>query len=593
MTLRDQDNRDAPVRAADAILEAFERYGVEFGEITRRARSRFESRDWVGGRSDALERLDLYSRAIAEIVGEIGRILGDRLRDRAAWRSMKAAFLGQIAGRDDAPFARTFFNSVTRKVFTTVGVDREIEFVLSDAGPTPEVSPDGRAVHRRFEPDRRTARTIREILESLRFRSVGYEDLDRDARHIAREIDLHLWPLIGPGDGFHIDVIPSLFHRNKAAYVVGRIVTPERILPLVIPLLHGEGGIYADAVLLHEAEVSVVFSFTRSYFHVETDRPLALIEFLRTILPEKPLAEIHTAIGYSKHGKTEFYRDLEAHLHGLEAQFVIAPGERGKVMIVLALPGFDYVFKLIKDRADPPKTITRPEVMEKYRLVNRHDRVGRMVDTQEFEHLRFRRERFPEEILEELLRVAGETVQVRGTYVDIAHLYVERRVTPLPIYLGREKDPEAIRRVIRDLGHCIRDQAAAGIFVGDLRLPNFGVTRHGRVVSFDYDEVDLLENLNFRVKPPPRDEFEEMMPGVEWIVAGPNDVFMDEIERFLGIPARGLREVFREAHADLFTLDFWRRMQEIQRQRRIIDTIPYDRGRRFRREERRRAGDYV
>jgi isocitrate dehydrogenase kinase/phosphatase len=545
-----ESNEKKAVRAAQAIRSAFDRYQEEFRAITLRARSRFETRDWIGGRADALERLDLYPNVIREIVDEIERLLGEETRNRAVWRSMKRAYAPWITGRDEALFAETFFNSMTRKIFATVGIDREIEFVRTDEKKTSR-RPEGAPVYRRFGPKRETVDIIREILASQPFDGSAYEEMERDAARVAREIDLYLWPVIGADEEFCIDIIPFPFFRNKAAYIVGRILTNSRTMPLVLPLLNQTDGIYVDAVLLIESHVSVVFSYTRSYFHVETDRPTELIRFLRSILPKKPVAELYIALGYSKHGKTEFYRYLETYLQRVEEMFVIAPGERGKVMIVLTLPGFDYVFKLIKDRPEYPKTITRLEVMQKYRLVNRHDRVGRMVDTQEFEHLRFRRSRFPEELLEELLQVAGDIVHAGEAYVDIEHLYVERRVTPLPIYLTREKDPEAIRRTILDVGNCIKDQAAAGIFVGDLR-----------------------------------DEFEEMMPGVEWIVSRPNDVFMDEIEHFLGIPSRGLREIFGEAHSDLFTLDFWHRMQEIQKESRIVDTFPYDRRQRLPRSER-------
>jgi isocitrate dehydrogenase kinase/phosphatase len=115
------------------------------------------------------------------------------------------------------------------------------------------------------------------------------------------------------------------------------------------------------------------------------------------------------------------------------------------VMAVFTLPGFDVVFKVIRDRFDYPKTVTHAEVREKYSMVFHHDRAGRLVDVQEFEHLAFDRERFDPELLDQLLGTCGERVKLRDGQVVISHLYTERRLQPLDMYL-READFESRAR---------------------------------------------------------------------------------------------------------------------------------------------------
>jgi isocitrate dehydrogenase kinase/phosphatase len=330
--------------------------------------------------------------------------------------------------------------------------------------------------------------------------------------------------------------------------------------------------VYVDAALPSAPSASIVFSFTRSYFHVEVDRSSALIAFLKSILPQKPLSELYIAIGYNKHGKTVLYRELAAHLAGTTDRFEPARGDRGMVMIVFTLRSLDVVFKVIRDRIAPPKSVTRQEVMQKYALVFRHDRAGRLVDAQEFEHLVFERSRFAPELLDELLAEAGETVRVEGDQVLIRHLYAERRVTPLNLFI-RERDEWSSRDALLEYGQAIRDLAATNTFPGDLLLKNFGVTRTGRVIFYDYDELCLVTECNFRDLPRARDDDDETS-GEPWFYVGESDVFPEEFLRFLGLPER-LRGAFLAAHGEILTADFWRRMQARHRAGEIVDIFPY------------------
>src|SRR5947199_2680404 len=295
--------------------------------------------------------------------------------------------------------------------------------------------------------------------------------------------------------------------------------------------------------------MSIIFSFARSYFHLETGKSRALVSFLKSIMPLKHIAELYISLGYNKHGKTELYRDLRRHLGRSTDKFDIARGDRGMVMSVFTLPSYDVVFKVIKDTFDSPKTTTRRDVMERYQLVFRHDRGGRLVDAQEFEHLRFDKDRFSPELLAELLHVAANTVSVDGDSVVIDHLYTERRLTPLNLYF-REVDGELAHEAVIDYGQAIKDLAATNIFPGDILLKNFGVTRHGRVVFYDYDELCLLTDCTFRDLPQARD-LDEEFEAEPWFYVGPHDVFPEEFLNFMGLEGER-REVFLQAHGDLF-----------------------------------------
>ncbi|WP_043097004.1 bifunctional isocitrate dehydrogenase kinase/phosphatase [Kallotenue papyrolyticum] len=563
-------------QAATAIAAAYEAYQADFRAITRRARGRFERCDWHGLQDDAVARLDSYRAHLDRLLVVLRRLLATRFTDRALWQSLRAHYAALIAARPDSELAETFFNSLTRRVFATVGVDAALEFVRV-AAPSP-VLPADTTVARRYHATAPDAPLMLRLLADVPW-SVPYADLPGDAQRVAAAVTAAVQTRWGDLAISAVELLRPVFFRNKGAYLIGRVCRGAECLPLVLPLLHDAAGIQVDAVLLSEDEASIVFSFTRSYFHVDVDRPRELVAFLRTIMPRKPIAELYTALGYHKHGKTEFYADLLRHLHAGDDCFEIARGERGMVMIVFTMPSYDVVFKVIRDRFAEPKTTTRQQVMARYQLVFHHDRAGRLVDAQEFEHLTFDRRRFHPALLEELLTGAAQSVHLIGEQVHIRHLYTERRVTPLNLFV-QEADEQAARRVVIDYGRCLKDLAAANIFPGDILLKNFGVTRHGRVVFYDYDELCLLTDCRFRELPLPRDD-EEALAGEPWFAVGEGDVFPAELQLFLGL-REPYRSLFHAHHADLFTVDFWQTMQQRCAAGELPDIFPYDECRRLR-----------
>jgi isocitrate dehydrogenase kinase/phosphatase len=551
--------------AAETVLAAHDAYTSAFRAVTRRAHARFEACDWAGGQQDALERLELRPGFVREALATLGDGLGARGQDLDLWAGAKARFEEELAVRPDRELAETFYNSIVRRMLSTVGVVPDVEFVE----PTPP--PPSPPACRTYPRQATTEGLVRTILRDLPF-TVPWQDLEGDAQLAAAEIDAHLRSLEDEGPLDAIEVLRPIFFRNKGAYVVGRIRRASGDVPLVLPVLNDAQGLWLDAVLLTPTDASVVFSFTRSYFHVDADAPQDVISFLRAILPQKRQSELYIAVGWHKHGKTLLYREIMGHLARTGERFQAARGDRGMVMIVFTLPTLDVVFKVIRDRFAFPKNVSRAEVMQKYQLVFRHDRAGRLVDAQEFEHLAFERDQLAPEVLAELLGEAGATVKESGSQLVIEHLYAERRVEPLNLFI-RAHDEWTARQAVLDYGQSIRDLAATNTFPGDLLLKNFGVTRSGRVVFYDYDELCLVTECRFRDLPAARDDGEETAAEA-WFYVADNDVFPEEFIKFLGMPER-LRGAFVAAHGEVLTAAFWRAMQERHRAGEIADIFPY------------------
>lgn len=565
----------APV--AHAIVEAFSDYRSDFLEVTRGARQSFEARDWARLRRDNRRRLGMYRQSVDRAEAQTRVLLGERGRDRLVWVSAKAVYSALIAVRQDWDLAETFFNGVTRRIFDTVGVDPLIEFVASDFDAPP--SEPEHLAYRRYPGPGSVEDLVTRCLEELSF-DVAWVDLRADARLVAERAAEKLAAL-GRGDAVAFESIESPFYQGKGAYVVGRLVLPAGVVvPLVMALRNGPEGLFVDAVLLEENDVSILFSFTRSYFHVAADRPYDVMRFLRSLIPKKRIAELYIAIGEPKQGKTELYRAIMDHIDETRDTFGFAPGVPGLVMHVFTMPGMDVVMKVIRDRFPPEKgDISVRGVQERYQWVYTHDRAGRLVDAQEFEHLAFPKGRFEDDLLEALLTDCGETVRVEGDRVVVEHCYVERQLVPLNMYVRQRPDEEAMAAAV-EYGQAIEDLAACNIFPGDLLIKNFGVTRHGRVALYDYDELTELTEMTFRDIPEARFEEDEMR-AEPFFAVGSKDVFPEEFPNFLGMPSKP-KAALIEAHGEMFTASWWRGIQARVREGKIVEFPPYPADRRLR-----------
>jgi isocitrate dehydrogenase kinase/phosphatase len=563
-------------RCAETAVEAFRDYQTSFNVITRRARERFLARDWTGSFDDAAERLHLYNDVLDCLTNRIRKFMGARLQERNVWTGIKAVYSSLIARSPAWEVAETFFNSLTRRVFATAGIDQAIEFVDTDFDAPPTSVPITVAKTYRGE-------NLYELLCSAltdAFEDNCWYDLRETAKLAVARIDA---AGAGKNSQRELEIVSSVFYRGRGAYLVGRVLREGQMpLPIALCLCHeNKHGINLDALLHGDVDLAILFSFTRSYFRVAVECPYRLVRYLQQLMPRKRLIDLYNAIGFHRHGKTEFYRDFIAHLRKSSDRFVVAEGVRGMVMSVFTLPSYDVVFKLIKDQFDLPKDSTREDVQRRYRLVFEHDRAGRLVEAHEFEHLRIPGDRFDPELLAELLRDAASIVKMDGCDVIIAHAYVERRLRPLNLFF-RENDAEAIAAAGRDYGQSIKDLAASNIFPGDLLTKNFGVTRHGRVVFYDYDELCFLTDCNFRKLPEPR-TLEEEMAAEPWFSVRESDIFPEEFMQFLAFPERA-RAALLQHHEEIFGADFWRTIQRQIRAGEIPEVFPY-------RAERRLAND--
>ncbi len=561
----DPEARDCAQRIADAFV----RYNAEFRAITRRAPQRFDAMDARGSHRDAVERIELYDKLVNQTIAQLREHLGERALERSLWEGIRTEFAALIESLPDAEFTKTFFSSITRRLHGTTGVAPSIEFVATDLDPLGKVT--GSVGTNTYLNHGSLLLLFEDVLGDVRFHS-AWRDFDRSVAHVASEVTAHLRERNERRGVLRVEMIRPVFFQVSRAYLVGRIVGREFIVPLVIALKNTDGGVLVDAVMLKEGDVSIVFSFTKSYFHVDLDRVGEAVLFLRSIMPRKPVSELFTVLGRAKQGKTERYRELMRHLEKTRDLFVHAAGERGLVMICFTLPSFDVVFKIIRDRFPYPKSVLREEVKAKYELVFKHDRAGRLVDAQEFKKLKFRRALFAPELLAELRAEAALTVHEEGDDLVIDHMYIERRMTPLNLFL-RTATPAAAESAVLDYGQCIRDLAYTNIFAGDLLLKNFGVTRHGRVIFYDYDELCQVTDCRFRDVPQASNPEDEMR-GEAWFYVADNDVFPETFINFLAFNDQQ-RAAFLKVHGEIVAAAFWRGVQERLQEGDVLEVLPY------------------
>ena len=566
-----RDDRTADDAAA-RIADGFDDYNARFSDLTRRARRRFERRDWHLSLADANARIDLYDVCVRETLARMEALLEERVRARPLWRRIREAYAARIAGLPDRELYKTFYNSVVRRFFLIDGVAVDLEFHALDIVPTGDPACPGEARTwslRAAAPggdDRDAAVAVwRGIFAGLDFMQ-GWVDLDADAAAVADALSTR--------GVVAVTLLRTPFYRERRAYLVGRAHGASGAdYPVVVALVSVEGGVRADAAIVDEDVISMLFGFSRSHFQADIARVCDTVAFLNRLLPRKPVDELFTLLGRLKQGKTERYRQIFRHLREYpDGELVTADGARGMVMMVFAPRNHPVVFKLIRDRFAYPKDTVRAEVEEKYRMVFRRDRVGRLVEAQEFLRLRFPMRQFAPETLRELLEECAQTVRVEGEDVVVAHCYVERKLRPLDLYV-REAPPHLAERALLDYGQAIADLARSDIFPGDLLLKNFGVSRHGRVLFYDYDELCLVGECTFRAVPPMREE-DETRPLDEWLYARPDDVFPELFPQFLGVPAP-LRERLRAVHGHIFDAAWWRGLQAQLAAGARFDAAPY------------------
>lgn len=558
------------------IHEGFETYIKTFKALTALAPQFFKNRDWTGMQLNHRKRLRLYKDQVRSTCQIIRDSLGETVADFHFWQESKSKYSNAISKRKEKELAETFFNSVIRKTYPGLAINDKLMFVHEGFNACEIYPSEGLFFNYPADPDIKSI--VGKILADFDF-GVPYLNKEEDIRFLVKSIKEVILTRYQATEETTTQVLKSVFYRNKAAYLIGRTRVGNKWMPFVIPFVHGKNGIAVDTMIFDPNLMSGLFSFTRSYFMVEIDIPSQIVSFLNSVISHKKIHELYNSIGFNKHGKTEFYRDFLNHLDQSEDQFVIAEGVKGMVMTVFTLPSYNIVFKMIKDYFDPPKTMTRQEVKEKYKMVGLHDRVGRMADTHEFEEFHLPLNRIHPELMEELRNTVNSLIEVNNNDLIIKHVYIERRMIPLNIYLDTCSHQEA-KVAVEEYGTSILQLAQANIFPGDMMTKNFGVTRQKRVIFYDYDEIEFMTDMNFRWKPKP-ENYEQIYASSPWYDIAPNDVFPEDFKRFM-IGRTDVRDYFFEYHKDLFDPGYWQKIQKRILDGEFIHAFPYPSHIRFR-----------
>ena len=570
---------------AQALVDGFDKHYSLFRASSARSRAWFEEGDWAGMQQGIRDRIQFYDDRVEETIQRLRTEFHADLLDDDIWQQAKFNYIGLLTNHRQPELAETFFNSVFCRVLHRDYFNNDFIFVRP-AISTEYLESDP-PTYRSYYP---AAAGIRATIERI-VADFGWQRPFADLRHdivcllrMAKDFLGGQWPRLEAN--YQIQVLYSAFYRNKSGYIIGKVINGGQSWPFAIPVRHDDDGLlYLDTILLEVWRIGILFSFSRAYFLVDMAVPSAYVRFLRSMLPMKSSAELYTMLGLGKQGKNIFYRDFMHHLQYSDDHFVVAPGIRGLVMLVFVLPSFPYVFKIIKDVFGGTKEVDRATVKQKYLLVKHHDRVGRMADTLEFSNVAFPRGRFDQALLDEIRRLAPSMLEEDDGQIIIKHLYIERRMKPLNIYLDEAADEQKIEAV-REYGNAIKDLATANIFPGDMLFKNFGVTRYGRVVFYDYDEIEYMTDCCFRDIPEAQTP-EQEMAAEPWYPVARNDVFPEEFGRFLlGDPV--VRRTFLHYHRDLLTPQFWREKQDRIRAGILDDFFPYPEEMRFSRQRRRR-----
>ncbi len=584
-----------PQAVAQAMLDGFNRHYALFRYSAQRAKALYESGNWHAIQQLSRERIEYYDIRVKECATLISKQLREmepapedaptsslNPAQLQFWQAVKASFVNLLPGHMQPECAETFFNSVSCRVLHRNYFRNDFIFVRPAVAT--EYLEGALPAYRVYYPVQEgITQSLTRMLADFGL-AAPFDNLPRDVHQVSRRAVRLLNQLVSRetsqriSSDCQVHMLSSLFYRNKGAYAVGRLVNQGVIYPFTLALLHTPSGhIYIDAVLESSDDLSTLFSFTRAYFLVDMESPSAYVDFLSSLLPRKPKAELYTAIGLQKQGKTLFYRDFLHHLSHSHDKFDLAPGIEGLVMTVFTLPSYPYVFKLIRDQIRKPD-MDHQTVRSKYRLVKKHDRVGRMADTWEYSQVALPKARFSPALLTHLRTEVPSLLEENEDSLILRHVYIERRMTPLNMYLSKAND-QALAAAIKQYGDAIRELAGANIFPGDMLYKNFGVTRLRRIVFYDYDEIQRMTEMNFRHIPPAPNE-EAEMASEPWYPVAKNDVFPEEFGYFLlGDPR--IRRAFMHHHADLLDADWWAACRQRVSQGRIENIFPYDMGRRL------------
>jgi isocitrate dehydrogenase kinase/phosphatase len=553
------------------IRDVFEHFYDEWQQLTRLSKQAFERRDHPAAVAYAKRRLGLYNATVYPLAEDLRSVFPALAQHEVLWDDVEAAYLPLVRGIYEADLALAYLHSARRRVYH--GEWRPVEYGFGRAGPG-DVNPA--LVYETFRCQWPVAPTVLQGVLQLADLNVPFRDLEGDAFKVASRLNDTLAKESG-ADLRAIHMIRAGFFRNRAAYLVGRLVVGDgKYRPFVIALLNGPDGVFAEAVLTAVPHVHNLFSSTLATFQVTNVFYHQLSAFLHTIMPRRPLGLQYSTIGFHHVSKVAVMNEVRQYLADSGSLLDFAPGFPGTVAVAFTASGSDYVFKVIRDRPTSgykwPTFEGIDAVLNKYKRVHEINRTGSMLDNTLYYNLKLDRSWFRPALLEELLNAAGNSARLQDDAIVFRYLVAQRTLTPLNLFLESAPETRAERAII-NLGYCIKNNAAANVFNRDFDARNYGVNRYLKVYLYDYDAVEALTDVKVRTNLD-RCEGEEDVPS--WFFEDGLVFLPEEIESGLRVDDRALRRAFRSVHGDLLTVDYWEDVQRTLRAGQIpgIHTYP-------------------
>jgi len=571
---------------AKKILLGFEHHYQNIKSASIEAKRCFEEKEWEKIENDSKLRLNFYDEQVDVFCKNLSSELKKQTLYGAKaefnetqkmdkfnsdfWKNTKHVYIELITSHKQPELAETFYNSVFCRIFSRSFYNNQYIFTKPCVSLN-YIDMDEPVIDSYFVDDGQLKETLTSVLNNYKFKC-KFGNLDQDIERLQEQLIKQMPRL--QSEVFELQFISTPFIRGKCAYIVGKIVTQlHSDVPVLIALLNDENkGLYVDSLLTDIGSISIIFSFSRSYFFITTDYPSAIVEYLKELLPGKTRAVLYSAIGLHKQGKTLLYRHFLKYSKITSEKLIIAPGIKGMVMSVFTFPMYPYVFKVINDQFAPPKMGTKEMVKDRYYFVKNHVRIGRLADTWEFSNVAFPLKDIDDALLKELEKKASSNIEIENDLLIIKHMYIENKMTPLNMYLETANKKQQ-NHIINDYGKAIDELINSNIFPGDMLTKNFGVTRQNRVVFYDYDEITLMSTPIFK-KIPKAKTYEQEMASEPWYYVGQNDVFPEEFKYFM-LPNPYMKEVFNKKYKKLLDADYWVSIQEKIKQNGVMDYYPY------------------
>ena len=555
------------------ILQEFDAYYSESRHIPALAQQAFENRDPGQSLELSRRRLSIYSEVIEALGPKLLQSFPDLNKNEKLWKKVEKIYLPLIKGRYESDLASAFVNSARRMVC-------QGEWLFVDYGfiqPAKKPADFSKDIRRDYPGGAKvSAETVWDILKIPGFK-IFYQDIQEDAHLIADKVNRDLKLGGRKADAVKsIQMINAGFFRNRGAYLVGRIqLKDDSFKPFIIALLNDKDGIYADAVLTSRAHAHNIFSSTLANFHVTNARYHELAAFLHTIMPRRSLGLHYSTIGFNHVGKVAVMNEIKDQIFENMEKFEPAVGHPGTVAIAFSSPSSTYTLKVLRDKPTAQykwgKFEGTQSVFNKYNRVHEINRTGSMLDNLIYYNLRFDDDWFDKPLLEELLSQASETVIRHGNTIIFKHLITQAKMIPIPTYIKSATRAKA-RMAIANLGHCIKNNAAANVFNKDLDARNYGIGDYMKVYLFDYDALEPFTTIKIRTN---QDRFDGEEDVPDWFFEEGEVFLPEEIEVGLRIEDRELSKYFRDVHGDLLTVEYWEGIQQTLKDGYVPATSAY------------------